>query len=140
MSRTDKAFWVTVIPIVVLWNTVRVPLLSRMGEVFGFEVVPPTAGLVIGNLVVGCVLAAAAGYAAARIAAPKRIGAGINVAIGVTIAFGLQNFIEYRQAGVSTLYFAAVPLLAALAAVAGSVLSSLSRAGYWSRGSHRDDG
>jgi hypothetical protein len=127
MSRTDKAFWVTVIPIVVLWNTVRIPLLSRMGEVFGFDVVPPAAGLVVGNLVVSCALAAAAGYSAAIIAAPKRIGAGFNVAVGVTIAFGLQNFIEYRQAGVSILYFAAVPVLAALAAVAGSVLCFLSK-------------
>jgi hypothetical protein len=140
MSRTDKAFWVTVIPIVVLWNTVRIPLLSRMGEVFGFDVVPPAAGLVVGNLVVSCALAAAAGYSAAIIAAPKRIGAGFNVAVGVTIAFGLQNFIEYRQAGVSILYFAAVPVLAALAAVAGSVLCFLTRAGYLPRGSYSDDG
>jgi hypothetical protein len=98
-----------------------------MGEVFGFDVVPPAAGLVVGNLVVSCALAAAAGYSAAIIAAPKRIGAGFNVAVGVTIAFGLQNFIEYRQAGVSILYFAAVPVLAALAAVAGSVLCFLSK-------------
>jgi len=136
VSRMDKAFWVTVIPAVILWNTVRTPLLYRIGQLLAFDETAALSSMLLGTLVFSCALAAVAGYLAALFSAPKHISAGFNVAVGVTIAFGIQNYIEYRRADVAALYFVALPIMSALAAVAGSSLCALVHSAVRSRRKH----
>ena len=132
----DKAFWVTVIPAVILWNTVRAPLLYRMGQLFAIDETAALSSMLLGTLVFSCAVAAVAGYLAVLLSAPKHISAGVNVAVGVTIAFGLQNYIEHRHADVAALYFVALPIMSALAAVAGSILCALINSAVRSRREH----
>jgi hypothetical protein len=127
MKQTDKAFWLTLIPAVVLWNSLRPWFLAW---VFGGEpgILATARDLIpwaTTNIAFSCGLAAMAGYVAAIVASPRYLRAASNVAIGVTIAFGLQNIIEYRAAGLPILYFVILPVTAASSAVLGGAVRAL---------------
>lgn len=123
MKQTDRAFWVTVIPAVILWNWAR-PLILRWA--IGNDSHSITL-FMTANVLVSCVIAIAAGYVAAIVASPRHLAAACNVAVGVTIAFGVQNLIEHwteRQL-YPVWYFALLPFAAAAAAVLGGALRTL---------------
>jgi hypothetical protein len=129
VKKTNQAFWLTVIPTVLLWNFLRPWLLRQIfgGEPRTLATTPDLLPWSVANIAISCGLAAVAGYAAAVWAAPRELRAATNAAIGVTLVFGLQNIIEYREIGFPAPYFVIVPLAAGGAAVLGGTARALQR-------------
>jgi len=126
MKLTDKAFWLTVIPLVLVWNALR-PVLLRP---FMPETSDPDFGqasYMAANLVLAGVLSSIAGYIGAQLASPAHLRAAGNVAVGAAIVIGLQSFIDLRGGGYPTWYFIAMPAVAAASALLGGLLRSLRR-------------
>lgn len=130
MKRVDKAFWLTIIPVVLVWNVARDPLLGILhaSDPGMTSRGTPEAWT---NVAFAAAVAFVAGYVGGFIARPECWRAAMNIAFGLVVCLGVQNFVDYRDHGLSARYFVLLPATAAVLALVAGVLCRL----HWGRSS-----
>ena len=128
MKRTDKAFWLTIVPAVLAWRFARIPLLETLDSGYSSSASLGNAG-VWANVLFAGALALAVGYIGGVIARPQYVRAAANIAFGLVICLGIQNYVDYRGFGLPVSYFVSVPVTAAVVALIGGLICKLQLGG-----------
>lgn len=128
MKRTDKAFWLTIVPSVLVWNLVRDPVLDALTGGRATETPFSGAGVWSRTAFAGD-LGLVAGYVAAYLARPQCLRGAGNLAVGLLLSLGVQNVVDYRGAGLPVVSYVLAPAAAAVGAVLAGLICRFQHGG-----------